>query len=407
MRAFAGVLLLLIFGAAAWVIARPISVTPGDSSAASRGVDAQLSLRGLLGPSAQGRQSDPAAAAHAGFSRALAVRPFEFPADHGPHPRFRSEWWYVTGNLADSDHREFGFQLTFFRFALAPQSQRPTAKPAPWTSAWRSSQVFMGHFAISDVGAQRFYSAERMQRDALGLAGAVAAPFRVWLGGWEMAAASAQPGIFPLHLRAQEREFGMNLELGAGKPLILNGDRGLSQKSSEPGNASYYYSYSRLPAHGSVRVGADTYQVAGQAWIDREWSTSALSPAQTGWDWFALQLADGTELMLYQLRRADGSIDSASSGTWVGPQGKTVLLGAGDVRVEVLSHWSSNVDGKRYPSSWRVSVPKASLQLTVEPKLKDQEMRHSVRYWEGAVRALGESQGQVVTGEGYVELTGY
>lgn len=333
-----------------------------------------------------------------GYSRAVEPRDFSFPADHGPHPEFRTEWWYFTGNLATAQGRRFGFQLTFFRSALAPEMP-------PRSSAWAARQAWLAHFAVSDVDGERFRSFERWSRGALGLAGVQMAPFRVWVEDW-----SAQTGggaVFPLRLRAAQEDVAIDLKLDQGKPPVLQGERGLSRKSSEPGNASYYYSLTRMPATGTVRVGADSFPVTGAAWMDREWSTSSLGSGQVGWDWFALQLSDGTDLMLYQLRHADGRPDPSSSGSVADPDGAARTLPFRSFSLEAFDPWQSPRSGARYPSRWRLRIPSEGLDLTVAPLLADQELDVSFRYWEGAVAVTGTHRGAPVTGQGYVELTGY
>ncbi|HEX8699202.1 MAG TPA: lipocalin-like domain-containing protein [Myxococcaceae bacterium] len=334
-----------------------------------------------------------------GYTRALEPREFRFPEDHGPHAGFRTEWWYWTGNLEAEDGRAFGYQLTMFRSALSP---RETERP----SAWGSRQVYMAHFALSDIGAKRFHAFERFSREALGLAGAQALPFRVWLQDWE--ARALEGGVFPMKLTARgDNGATLELVLEEGKPPVLQGERGLSQKSAEPGNASYYYSLTRMPSRGTVTVEGRSYPVTGTSWMDREWSTSALGKGQVGWDWFALQLSDGSELMYYQLRLADGSADSFSAGTFVPPQGAPVRIQRDEVRLQVLDTWVSPRGGTRYPARWRLSVPSVGLELDITPAQSDQELPVSVRYWEGAVRFQGSRAGQPVSGRGYVELTGY
>jgi predicted secreted hydrolase len=340
----------------------------------------------------------------AGYARALAPRPFRSPADHGPHPEFRNEWWYVTGNLAaklpEGTGRPFGFQLTFFRSALAP----PASTAAPG-SAWRTSQAWLAHFAVSDLAGGRFHSAERQARGALGLAGARAEPFRVWVGPWELAAVGT--ASFPAHLAAATDDIALDLTLDPGKPAIAQGDRGLSQKGPEAGNASYYFSLPRLPAHGRITVEGRSYEVAGQAWLDREWSTSALSRGQVGWDWLALQLADGSEIMLYRLRRSDGRPDPFSRATEIRPDGSTRVWPLGEIGFEASGRFASPRSGAIYPDRWRIRIPGSGLDLDVRPALADQELDVGFRYWEGAVRVAGRRAGRPVTGVGYVELTGY
>jgi predicted secreted hydrolase len=338
----------------------------------------------------------------AGYARALEPRAFDFPADHGPHPEFRTEWWYVTGNLTSGDEppRDFGFQLTIFRSALAPDEPRSP-------SAWATHQAYMAHFTVTDVAAGAFHAHERFARGAAGLAGAEAEPLRVWLGDWSIEGGTAE--TFPLRLRASADGVAIDLTVAAGKPPVLQGDRGLSQKGPEPGNASYYYSLTRMPARGSVVIEGDTVAVNGLAWLDREWSTSALSGNQVGWDWFALQLDDGWDLMAYGLRLADGSADMFSDAVVVDPSGASTRLRFGDdLTLESTGTWTSPVDGAAYPSGWRVRVPSRGWDLTVEPRIPDQELDLSFRYWEGAVSVRGSGEeGEPVAGRGYVELTGY
>ncbi|MEN8129116.1 MAG: lipocalin-like domain-containing protein [Pseudomonadota bacterium] len=333
----------------------------------------------------------------AGFARAQRPREFRFPEDHGPHPDFRSEWWYLTGNLESSKGRRFGYELTFFRFALHPGSNERNSR-------WAANHIYMAHFALTDAVEGRFYYFERLARNAMGLAGAQAHPFRVWLEDWSIRQLKDHPGDWKLE--AQEHDMGLKLELRPMKEPVLQGDRGLSRKSAKPGNASYYYSVTRIDTRGRVRLGSEEFQVTGQSWMDREWSTSALDPGQAGWDWFALQLDDGADLMFYQLRRKDGSRDPFSAGSLIDSQGHATPLDAADVRIEVLDRWDSPKGGQ-YPSRWHLVVPSAQLDLTLVPVIEDQELALSVRYWEGAVDVSGSHAGQQINGRGYVELTGY
>ncbi|MEX0606846.1 MAG: lipocalin-like domain-containing protein, partial [Halofilum sp. (in: g-proteobacteria)] len=321
-------------------------------------------------------------------------REFRFPYDHGAHPAYRNEWWYVTGNFEDQAGRRYGMQLTLFRIALAPEreGQRP--------SAWATNQAWMGHLALTDVAGDRFHHAERFARGGeLGLAGTQRDPVRVWLEDWRLERVPS--GAW--RLRAGTDEFGVELTLDPQKAPVLQGEDGLSQKSAESGNASYYYSLTRLAAEGSVRLKNAERSVTGSAWLDREWSTSALGPEQAGWDWFALQLDDGTDVMIYHLRREDGAPSRFSAGVVVGPEGDPHHLGPGDFEIEVLDRWRAP-DGPEYPSRWRVEVPGVDGPLMVVPVRADQELQVSVRYWEGAVDVL---RGDEPVGRGYVELTGY
>ncbi|MBT3327364.1 MAG: carotenoid 1,2-hydratase [Gemmatimonadales bacterium] len=336
----------------------------------------------------------------AGYARATEVRTFVFPGDHGPHPEFRTEWWYATGHLESEAGRRFGYQFTLFRSALAPG-----AVDSP--SAWATKQAYMGHFAISDIDGSGFVARERFARGAAGLAGARAEPLKVWLESWALDGSGSGDG-FPFTLVAEDDSIAIDLVLSEGKGIVLNGDRGLSQKGPEPGNASYYYSLPRMPTTGSVRVGSEKFDVVGESWLDREWSTSLLGDSQVGWDWFSLQLDDGRELMVFRIRRADGSAAAESEGVLIHADARTTRLAWGtDIQVEELSSWKAP-DGKaEYPSRWIVRIPEEQLELEVEPFLEDQELRLAFRYWEGAVRVTGSGPTGPVAGRGYVELTGY
>lgn len=377
-RALIGLILALLAAGALYLLTRP---EPSLNPKASLSV--ADSLRGT---------SDE------GYARAVAPRELRFPADHGPHPEFRTEWWYYTGNLETAAGRRFGFQLTFFRSALAP-------KMADRQSAWATRQAWLAHFTVSDLGGGRFRSFERWSRGAAGLAGVRAEPFRVWVKDWVAEGAGGQAP--PMHLAAAEGEVGIDLVLQPGKPPVLQGDHGLSRKGPEPGNASYYYSLPRMPAAGTVRLGGERFAVAGLAWMDREWSTSSLGRGQVGWDWFALQLSDGADVMLYRLRRRDGAADPASSGTLVPPEGETRPLASPDFQIEGSGEWRSPRSGARYPARWHVRIPSEELDLEIRPALADQELDVSFRYWEGAVEIEGSRRGRPIHGRGYVELTGY
>ena len=333
-----------------------------------------------------------------GFARALAPRPFVFPADHGPHPQFRTEWWYYTGNLFGADGRHFGFQLTFFRIGVAPAM-------VARASRWASREAYMAHFALTDTTGRRFSAASRLSRAALGLAGAQAQPFQVWVEDWSAEGVAGDAAL--VRLRAAEGDVAIDLTLASVKPVVLQGERGLDRKGEEPGNASHYYSLTRMPARGRVTVRGAAFDVTGLAWMDREWSTSSLGADLVGWDWMAIQLDDGRDLMLYQLRRADGSADRFSAGRLVDVDGTSRRLTLDDFRIDVLETWSSPRGGTRYPSRWRITIPSETLDLDVVPRLADQELALAVRYWEGAVRVAGHARGRTIAGVGYVELVGY
>ena len=333
-----------------------------------------------------------------GFQRAGGPTPLSFPEDHGANPDYQTEWWYYTGNLETATGRHFGYQLTFFRRALLPAAERTSRE-----SAWATDQVYMGHFALTDVDGREFKAFERFARGAAGLAGVETAPFAVWLEDWQVA--ETEPGVYTLV--ASQDGLGLELTLTDAKGPILQGDQGYSQKGPEPGNASYYYSLTRLLSSGMVQLNGESFQVSGESWMDHEYSTSALSQGQIGWDWFSIQLDDGSELMVYQIRREDGSIDTFSSGSWIAANGTVTRLGQEDFRIEVHDTWHSPRSDATYPSRWTINVPQLELSLSLEPFLPDQELSVSYAYWEGAVRVVGSRAGQQLTGHGYVEMTGY
>ncbi|MDR9488898.1 MAG: lipocalin-like domain-containing protein [Spiribacter sp.] len=330
------------------------------------------------------------------FARVTGPAPLVFPKDHGAHPDYRTEWWYFTGNLRAADGHEYGFQLTLFRSALAP------AKPER-ASAWATRQAWMGHFAITDISGQAHRAAERYQRGALGLAGARVNPVRVWLDDWEIESHS-NAGLFPLNLSARDPEqaIAITLAITADKPHVLQGDAGYSRKGADPANASRYYSYTRLAAKGSLEFGAATASVTGSAWLDREWSTSALDANQQGWDWFALQLEDGRDVMVYRLRRRNGQTDPNSAGVVVSREGEGRVLSAEDFTLTPNAYWQSPETGSRYPIVWTLRLPIANLELKISARVEAQEMPTTVRYWEGAVSVTGTAEGV-----GYLEMTGY
>lgn len=333
------------------------------------------------------------------FARAYQPLPLAFPRDHGPHPDFQTEWWYYTGNVQTEDGRRFGYQLTFFRRAVQPVAER-VARP----SAWAIEQVYLAHFTLTDVAGQGFHAFERLERGAAGLAGAAGDPnYSVWLRDWSV----EQTGPDQYHLRAAEQGLALDLTLNDLKGAILQGEQGLSRKGPEPGNASIYYSQTRLQSEGTITVDAETFAVSGLSWLDREFSTSALSQGQVGWDWFSLQLDDGSEIMAYVLRREDGSIDVFSKGIYISPDGSTRLLQREDFMITATGQWTSPHSRGVYPSGWTVEIPAVGLVLEVEPLLKDQELNLSFIYWEGAVQVRGKHNEQALTGFGYVELTGY
>lgn len=377
--------------AGAWLILSVALISAGCGPSQSDGDRTQseaINLGAILG-GGEGLQ---------GFDFADRIREFRFPEDHGAHPTFRNEWWYLTGNLISEEGRRFGYQFTIFRNALSPEI-------SPSTSRWRSNQVYMAHFALSDFSTGKHKAFERFGRGAAGVAGAENPPLRVWLDDWQLVADDTTG--FPWRLSAKVDDLSLDLALMPGKPLVLNGDRGLSHKGGAPGNASYYYSMPRLESEGEIRFSGERFNVKGLSWLDREWSTSALAEGQAGWDWFALQLDDGSDLMLYRLRRSDGTSDPASGGNFVDAEGRARVLKYDDFAFHIQDTWLSPETGVRYPLKWQLVLPNLGMTLDVAAVFENQEMDLSVRYWEGAVTVSGETPDGFVNGRGYMELAGY
>ena len=370
---------------------------------------------GEAAPPAASLEALPPAGSSEGFARATEPDAIAFPRDLGPHDDYQTEWWYYTGNLQTADGRPFGFQFTIFRRALAPEEEttdfadseeksvESEQSVVSSASSWRSNQVYLAHFTISDIAADAFYPAERFSRGAAGLAGATADPYRVWLEDWSVE--QVAPG--QVRLRAQTGDVALDLALTETRPPVLHGDGGLSQKGPERGNASYYYSLIGQQAAGSVTVAGETFDVTGQVWKDHEWSTSALSDGAVGWDWVSLQMDDGGALMLFEIRRADGTREPLSAGTYVAPDGTLTHLRQGDWTLAVTDTWTSPTSGGEYPAGWRISVPAVGLELSGRPQMANQELNVSTVYWEGAVAFEGTRDGAPVAAEGYIELTGY
>ena len=334
---------------------------------------------------------------------AQAIGPWEwsFPRDHGSHPDFRTEWWYFTGNLHDAEGQRYGYQLTFFRQGLRKDVHD---SDNPWTVR----DVYFAHFTVTDVGTEHFQVAERISREGPGLAGASAAGMNVWILDWSAVMAGSV-----ISISAEDNGMALELELRPRKPLVFHGEKGLSTKGAGEGQASYYTSFTYLETRGTVKphAGAASVSVTGTSWFDQEFGSNQLSSDQVGWDWFSLHLSDGRDVMVYLLLKKDGSADPASSGTLVEPDGSAHHLELKEISLDTLDTWKSPHSQGVYPSRWRLSVPKGNITLEVAPLVADQELNTtgsvSVTYWEGAVGVTGESNGRPVTGEGYVELTGY
>ena len=385
----------------------------------------------------------------AGYARAHGPRPFVFPSDHGPHPEFRTEWWYYTGNVQTDTGRRFGYQFTIFRTALSPSESdhresidavrgrapsrsfsdgaatengvtdgeaRDSAAPDDGTSdraaldsstsnSWSTNQLYMAHLALTDVRSKEHYAQERFSRGAAGLAGATAEPYHVWIEDWEITGLDGNADS--VRIRAQTEGFGLDVVAARTKPIVLQGEDGYDRKGQQPGNASYYYSMSRMATRGVILLDGSRVAVTGTTWLDREWGTSALSADQVGWDWFSLQLQNDIEVMYYQIRERDGSASQYSGGVVVDREGSTLGITPDDIRLDVLDMWESETGAATYPSEWRLEIPSLQIDLHMKPQVADQELRLSIRYWEGTVHVQGTHAGVPVEGYGFVELTGY
>ncbi len=319
--------------------------------------------------------------AEAPYQAALPGYRYQFPRDHFAHPAYRTEWWYYTGNVWTADGRRFGFELVFFR-----QGERTSGPPNP--SVWALHDVYLAHAALTDVRGQHFWFHERLNRAGPGIAGVSEDQARTWNGNW-----SAQWHGNAQTLQAITPEFRFDLRAVAATPPVIHGLHGISQKAEGAGHASHYVSLPRLVTTGVITVGRETFQVSGAAWMDHEWFTEQLAPEQIGWDWFSVQLEDKTELMLFELRRKDGSIDPNSAGTFIGADGVSTHLRASEFTLKPVEWWN------KYPVAWEIAVPSRNLHLHCKAVMRNQELSS---YWEGAVDYSGSAKGA-----GYLEMTGY
>ena len=347
-----------------------------------------------------------------GWKSAAPGRAIVLPADHASHPDYKLEWWYYTGNLDAAGGQRFGYQLTFFRVGMDAAPVNP--------SRWAVRDLVMTHLALTDVQGRRFYMTDRMNRPGPGWAGAATDRYRVWNEDWSAGIARsrvhelrASAGHGPLATGdGNNGDFGIELDLNEDRAPVLHGDRGYSRKGSSPGNVSYYYSLTRMPTTGAVRIGNARIPVTGLSWMDHEFGTNFLEQDQAGWDWLSVQLDDGSDLMMFQLRRRDGSTDPHSSGTVVEPGGRTrAIANPSAFSMTPGRRWKSPASGANYPVAWTVRVPDVSIDLTIAAVLDDQELRTTastgVTYWEGAIDVSGTRAGKPVKGRGYLEMTGY
>lgn len=332
------------------------------------------------------------------FQSALPGYRYELPRDYFAHPNYQTEWWYYTGKLQDQNGRSFGFDLTFFRQALVSR---------PAESTWDPRDIYFAQFAISDLDGKNFFHTERTNRSGPGIAGASESLAKVWNGNWSVTFQSGEE-----ELSALAGQHSLQLRLRSQKPLVVHGKDGVSQKSAGAGMASHYFSETRLRAAGTLVFDSKQFRVNGLAWMDHEFFTHQLDESQTGWDWLSLQLNDNTELMLFHIRRRDGSIDPFSSGTFVDAQGHAKHLALADFQLQASgAFWTSEGTKARYPISWTISIPALQLNLEIKTPLPSQELASgnspAPSYWEGAVFAQGKQGSNGIKGSGYLEMTGY
>ena len=324
---------------------------------------------------------------------------FEFPRDYFDHPDFQTEWWYYTGNLKSANGHCFGFELTFFRQAVSRD-------PAQ-VSTWDVRDIYLTHLTLSDLDGQKFYHSERINRAGPGIAGVNVSTGRIWNGNWQIQWQSSDQ-----NLQAIEKQFQLHLALHPEKPPVLHGENGLSQKSEGAGHASYYFSLTRLTANGQLDLNGERFELSGIAWMDHEIFTHQLEQDQVGWDWLSLQLDDKTELMLFRIRRKDGSIDPFSAGTYVDAEGKSTHLRSADFSLQPLDQrWTSPATHATYPIAWKISIPKLETELEANTPLAAQELTGKTKiappYWEGAITLRGHRGKTAISGVGYLEMTGY
>jgi predicted secreted hydrolase len=329
----------------------------------------------------------------AAFALAKPGYHYEFPRDHFSHPAYQTEWWYYTGNLFTPNKRRFGFELTFFRQALSPDAK---------VDVWAANPIWLAHLALSDIASGEFHHTERINRSGPGLAGADATRGMVWNGNWRASATE---------LRAITEDFTLDLHVNSTKPPVIHGINGVSQKAQGEGRASHYISQTRIAAQGTLRLRNEPLTLAGNVWMDHEFFTHQLEPDQTGWDWLSIQLDDQTELMLFRLRRKDGTLDPNSAGTLIDAAGQGRHLSAADFRLTPSDTWTSPATKASYPLTWRIEIPSLAIDLQATTPLRNQELvsrtPYSPTYWEGAMNFQGSRNDSSLKGTGYLEMTGY
>ena len=320
-----------------------------------------------------------------GFAIPERGRALTFPQDHGAHPDYRIEWWYLTATLTDADGQDYGVQWTLFRSALAPRDPE----------GWDNPQVWMGHAGLTT--ATRHFSAERFGRGGVGQAGVRIYPFEAWIDDWHMTsrARDGADAFDHLDVHARGADFAFTLEFTAEGPLVLQGDQGYSVKSAE-GQASHYYSQPFYTVSGTLDLPDGPVDVTGQGWLDREWSSQPLAEDQEGWDWVSLSFDDGHRMMGFQLR----GTQIFTAGTWIEPGGTPTPLPDGALQFTPLQH--TPINGRDVPTHWQIDWPEGGLSITTEPLNPQAWMELSVSYWEGPLRFIGSHEGR-----GYLEMTGY
>lgn len=335
------------------------------------------------------------------FSCAESSYGYRFPRDHGSHPSFKIEWWYYTGIVKSADGREFGFQWTAFRNGLVPESNKQ--KPS---DDFDSHQIYFAHAALSDVQNQEFYFAERRSRGFFNEAYASTEKLDVHIQDWFV---RENDGTH--QFKARDDNFALSLKAVPKKNLVFHGNKGVTQKGPDVCQDSHYLSYTRMAVSGKIFVRGESLAVAGEAWMDHEFSSSQLSKIAVGWDWFSLQLNNGEEIMLYFLRDAQGNILEHSSGSFVATNGDVIHLKKDDVVFSVLEGQKSLATKTLYPSRWQIKVAKLSLDITIKAAFSHQELvtkkSTGVSYYEGVIHFMGIRNNKQVEGHGYVELTGY
>ncbi len=333
------------------------------------------------------------------YRTALPGYRYEFPRDHFNHPDFQTEWWYYTGNLKSADGHRFGFELTFFRRAVSRNPEK--------AGTWDVKDLYLAHLALSDLDGGKFFHSERTNRSGPGIADANESLGRIWNGNWQIQWHGSDQ-----ELNAIDQRFQLHLTLHPEKPPVIHGENGISQKAEGPGHASHYISLTRLATSGAIDLANRKMAVQGTSWMDHEFFTHQLEAGQTGWDWLSLQLEDHTEVMLFHIRRKDGSIDSYSAGTYIDGNGKTTHLRSSDFSLEPTGdRWTSPLTGATYPVHWKIAIPKLAIELEASTPLASQELTSNTKlspnYWEGAIVLTGRRNSQPLSGLGYLEMTGY